>query len=81
MATAPRHGSGHRADIVQTGRSTLANLLLNVMGGFAEFVRTVLQVRERVLGGEHPDTLSTRHSLTFALGDPGRFEPGANTEE
>ncbi len=41
--------------------------------GEAETIyREVLALREKVLGPEHPDTLSTRHNLAGALIDQGR---------
>jgi hypothetical protein len=36
--------------------------------------RAVLKVRERVLGSQHPDTLSTRSNLATVLYDLGRPE-------
>ena len=33
--------------------------------------RALLPDRERVLGADHPDTLTTRHQIAYELGEPG----------
>jgi len=43
-------------------------------GGYAaarDLQRRVLDARERVLGAEHPDTLTSRHQLAFWTGEAG----------
>ena len=36
--------------------------------------RAVLEIRTRVLGAEHPDTLTSRNNLAAVLRDLGRLE-------
>ena len=39
-----------------------------------QLYRQVLEVRERVLGPEHPDTLKTKHNLADTLQDQGKLQ-------
>ncbi|MFD0480962.1 tetratricopeptide repeat protein [Nonomuraea thailandensis] len=35
----------------------------------------LLPIRERVLGADHPDTLTTRHNLAYWTGEAEGMEP------
>ncbi len=34
----------------------------------------VFNIKERVLGAEHPDTLTTRHNMAWALDKQGKYD-------
>ncbi|MEU1097575.1 tetratricopeptide repeat protein [Streptomyces sp. NPDC005877] len=53
----------HRAAIYRAGQGALA-------AAIRAFQRA-LTVREQLLGGDHPDTLSSRNSLAYAYGSAG----------
>ncbi|KAI1359478.1 hypothetical protein F5Y08DRAFT_319605 [Xylaria arbuscula] len=36
--------------------------------------RQTLELREKVLGREHPDTLASMNNLAFVLGSQGKYE-------
>ncbi len=52
-------------------------LALNNHGKYDEALRIyegVVNVKERVLGVEHPDTLATRHNMASALNEQGKYD-------
>merc|ERR1712146_430301 len=57
-------------------RNNLASVLRS-MGNYTEAIemcKQVLAVKERVLGVEHPDTLTTKSNLAAALAKAGNFD-------
>ena len=42
--------------------------------------REVLAVNERVLGAEHPDTLTTANNLALSLSDQGKYDEAEKME-
>jgi tetratricopeptide (TPR) repeat protein len=71
------HTPGEWAEV----QHVIANLALD-QGQYLEaekLLRNVIEVRNHVLGSEHPDTLRSRNSLDFALWKGGKY-PEAEAE-
>jgi len=68
---------GLESDIIIGSRNIFKEGLLSQQGKYAEaeaFARETLQLREKVLGKEHPDTLTSMNSLADWLRQQGKYD-------
>ncbi|MCP2365842.1 hypothetical protein HD597_012946 [Nonomuraea thailandensis] len=59
------------------GRLSAPALTSAMLGSWSRSPRlaALLPIRERVLGADHPDTLTTRHNLAYWTGEAEGMEP------